>query len=129
MSFPLGLRSTPLGFASPLDSLRDSSVLDRFCSGGGDGEGSVGVAGRFAPRALPRATGFSGCMAGGGLEAAAVRADLRTFSIVVTSLVGWAMGFQMKAQERELALPRLKHSHHTHMIVGSSTDLALCHMT
>ena len=92
MSFPLGLRPRPLGFASPLVSLRDSSVLERFCSGGGEGEGSVGVTGRFAPRALPRATGFSGCEAGACLEAA-VRADLRTFSIVVASLVEWTMGF------------------------------------
>ena len=104
MSFPLGLRPIPLGFASPLVSLRDSSVLERFCSGGGEGEGSVGVAGRFAPRALPRAAGFSGCEAGAGLGAAAVRADLRTLSIVVASLVRWTMGFQMRARERKHCL-------------------------
>jgi hypothetical protein len=104
VSFPFGLRPRPLDFVSPLVSLRDSSVLDRFCSGGGEGEGSVGVAGRFAPRALPRATGFSGCGAGAGLGAAAVRADLRTFSIVVVSLVGWMVGFQVGAQERKHCL-------------------------
>lgn len=55
-SFPLGLRLVPLGFASPSVSLMDSSVFERFCSGGGEGEGSVGVASRFAPRGLPDAT-------------------------------------------------------------------------
>ena len=103
MIFPAGLGPRPLGFASPLVSLGDSSVLERFCSGGGEGEGSVGVAGRFAPRPLPRAAGFSGCGAGAGLEVAAVRVDLRTLSIVVVSLGGWAMlmGFQMKVRERK----------------------------
>jgi len=88
VNFSLGLRPAPLGFASPLGSLRDSSVLERFCSGGGEGEGSVGVAGRFAPRPLPRAAGFSGSGAGAGLEVAAVRVDRRTFSIVARFWLG-----------------------------------------
>jgi hypothetical protein len=127
VSFPLGLRPRPLDFVSPLVSLRDSSVLERFCSGGGEGEGSVGVAGRFAPRALPRATGFSGCGAGAGLGAAAVRADLRTFSIVVASLVGGWWDFRWGRKNGNTALPKTRSR--VHMTVGSSTSLALCHMT
>ena len=70
----------------------------------------MGVAGRFAPRALPRAAGFSGCEAGVSLGAAAVRADLRTFSIVVASLGGWTIGFQIVAQKRKPVTDRIRHT-------------------
>ena len=58
----------------------------------------MGVAGRFAPRPLPRGAGFSDSGAGAGLGAAAVRADLRTLSIVGAGLGEWTMGSQMKAR-------------------------------